>query len=177
MATPLSPSHLALGSRNLALCQTSPSDWAGRFQEEPARLCPSLGAAPDRVVGGTSPFMELGLEGGPEPLRVPGTIFLPGRRRDTGRGVPSCGQVRAGEVRGGPAVPRAYSHGSQPRPRAPGSRGLARARSPPLEGALLAPPPRRRRASGGGARLGGRAAGARRSLWVPPAGPARPLCK
>lgn len=56
-ATPLYSKHLALGSRNLALCPPVPlPDRVGRFQEEQAGLCPSPGAARGRVVGGTTPL-------------------------------------------------------------------------------------------------------------------------
>ena len=173
-ATPQFPNHLVLGSRDLALCSpVTLSDWVGRFQEEPAGLCPSLRGSSGPGCGrDRSP----GLGGGPGPPRVPGTISSSGRRRDTGRGVVSCVQVRPGEAEGGLAVPRAYSRRPRPRPRSPRSRGLAGARPPPSPRA-----PALRSASKTLRYRGrGQARGAGRwgpELRVPRARPAHPLCK
>lgn len=96
----------------------SPSDWIGRAQEEPARVCPAL-SAPCRVVGGTAP---LGSRTGRWPVVVARSgnyISSSGRRRDTGRGESFCDQVRAGEAGGGAAAPRAYSRSPRPRPELP----------------------------------------------------------
>lgn len=128
--TPPSPGHLALGSRNWAQCPpVTRSDGAGRPREEQARPRPSLsrsgpargeGRLPSAVKPGRRPRMPC----------VPGTISSR-TRQDTGRGVPSSVQVRAGEAGGGPAVPHAFSRRLRPRPRGPRGRGLVRERPPP----------------------------------------------
>lgn len=173
-ATPPSPRHLALGSRYLALCKPVTLSGSGALRKSRPGYAPPS-AAPGRVCGKDGSSVLSGLGGGPEPSRVPGTISSSGRRRDTGRGVPLCVQVRAGEAGGGAAAPRAHSRGPSPRPCAARGRGLVRARCPPPEGSLAAPPPCRRWAAGGGAGAGPERWG--RALRVPRAGPPGPLCK
>lgn len=148
----------------------SPSDWIGRSQEEPARVCPSL-SAPCRVVGGTAP---LGSRTGRWPgavARSGNYISSSGRRRDTGRGESFCDQVRAGEAEGGAAAPRAYSRSPWPRPELPGATDWPECGPRPLG----APTPRPRRAVGGGTEAGPGHWGP--ALGVLRAPPARPLCK
>lgn len=145
-ATPPSPGHLALGSRNRAQCPpVTRSDWVGRPREEQARLRPSLSRS-GPAWGRDGYPRRSGLGGGPG-CRASQGLFPPGRGRTLGaarRPESRCAQVRP---RAGPQCLVHIHAGRGPAPALPGAEDWPESgRRPPPEGALAALPPRQLRA-------------------------------
>lgn len=153
-ATPPSPGHLALGSRNWAQCPpVTRSDWAGRPREEQPWPRPSLSRSGPAWGRDCSP-RPLGLGSGPG-CRASQGLFPPGRGRTLGaacRPLSRCAQVRPGA---GLQCLMHFLAGLGPAPAVPGARiGPREAAARPPKAPSLRSRPVGSKLRRGGARLG-----------------------